>query len=154
MPESVGADASDMGARSAGNAARSGPGVHGGPPRGRHGSIARQDASRVLGRPAANALRQVPTKNLQPRPERALAPRMGLELPGQLSFEIWLRIGAQLSVAVSSSAWCLGDWLRYGEAAYVSRYRDAIQQTSLDYQTLRTMPGWPGGSRCPAGGTP
>src|SRR6266498_3549626 len=101
MPESVGADASDMGARSAGNAARSGPGVHGGPPRGRHGSIARQ-----------------------------------------------------LSVAVSSSAWCLGDWLRYGEAAYASRYRDAIQQTSLDYQTLRTMPGWPGGSRCPAGGTP
>jgi len=79
---------------------------------------------------------------------------MGLELPGQLSFEIWLRIGAQLSVAVSSSAWCLGDWLRYGEAAYASRYRDAIQQTSLDYQTLRTMPGWPGGSRCPAGGTP
>src|SRR6266496_2228858 len=100
MPESVGADASDMGARSAGNAARSGPGVHGGPPRGRHGSIARQDASCVLGRPAANALRQVPTKNLQPRPERALAPRMGLELPGQLSFEIWLRIGAQPAVAV------------------------------------------------------
>jgi hypothetical protein len=66
-----------------------------------------------------------------------LVPRTGLELPGRLRFEAWLHIGAQLSVAATSSAWCLGDWLIYGQAAYAGRYRAAIEQTSLDYQTLR-----------------
>jgi hypothetical protein len=51
--------------------------------------------------------------------------------------EAW-RIGTQLSAAVSSSAWCLGDWLVYGQAAFSGRYRDALEQTSLDYQTLRS----------------
>jgi hypothetical protein len=70
-------------------------------------------------------------------PERVRVPRMGLELPRRLGFEAWLRIGSQLSAAVSSSAWCLGDWLAYGQAAFSGRYRDALEQTSLDYQTLR-----------------
>jgi hypothetical protein len=60
-----------------------------------------------------------------------------LDLPRNLSFEKWLGIGQQLSVLATSSAWCLGDWLVYGEAAYSGRYRDAIERTSLDYQTLR-----------------
>jgi hypothetical protein len=37
----------------------------------------------------------------------------------------------------SSSAWCLGGRLVYGEDAYSGRYRNAIEQTSLDYQTVR-----------------
>jgi hypothetical protein len=69
--------------------------------------------------------------------ESALIPRIGLRLPRQLSFKRWLSIGMQLSDFCSSSAWCLGDWLVYGEAAYSGRYRDAIEHTSLDYQTLR-----------------
>jgi hypothetical protein len=33
---------------------------------------------------------------------------------------------------------CLGDWVTgYGEHAYEARYRQAIELTSLDYQTLR-----------------
>lgn len=64
-------------------------------------------------------------------------PRRGLQFPRQLSFETWLSVGRQLSDIYTSSAWCLGDWLVYGEAAYDGRYRDAIEQTSLDYQTLR-----------------
>jgi hypothetical protein len=63
--------------------------------------------------------------------------KRGLQLPMKLSFEKWLRIGKQLSDICTSSAWCLGDWLVYGEYAYTGRYRDAIEQTSLDYQTLR-----------------
>lgn len=66
-----------------------------------------------------------------------LVPRTGLQLPRQLSFEKWVNIGRQLSNVSSSSAWCLGDWLVYGEDTYTGRYRDAIDQTSLDYQTLR-----------------
>src|SRR6266536_1438757 len=31
----------------------------------------------------------------------------------------------------------MGAWLAHGQAAYRSRYRTAIEQTGLDYQTLR-----------------
>jgi hypothetical protein len=64
-------------------------------------------------------------------------PRIGLQLSRQLPFDSWLRIGRQLSAVVNTSSWCLGDWLVYGEAAYSGRYRDAVERTSLDYQTLR-----------------
>jgi hypothetical protein len=70
-------------------------------------------------------------------PDVPIMPRKGLHLREQIPFEKWLAIGQQLSRIHSSSAWCLGDWLVYGEAAYAGRYRDAIEQTSLDYQTLR-----------------
>lgn len=60
-----------------------------------------------------------------------------LQLPKRMSFDKWLTIGRQLAAVCSSSAWCLGDWLVYGEAVFNGRYRDAIEQTSLDYQTLR-----------------
>jgi hypothetical protein len=63
--------------------------------------------------------------------------RRGLHLPRQISFEKWLGIGKHLSGIRSWSAWCLGDWLVYGETAFNGRYRDAIDLTSLDYQTLR-----------------
>jgi hypothetical protein len=61
----------------------------------------------------------------------------GLQLPKGLPFERWLGIGRQLSAVSSSVAWCLGDWLVFGEKAYAGRYRRAIERTSLDYQTLR-----------------
>lgn len=61
----------------------------------------------------------------------------GLLLPRHLAFDRWVRIGIQLAVLADSSAWCLGDWLVYGEVAYSGRYRDAIEMTSLNYQTLR-----------------
>jgi hypothetical protein len=70
-------------------------------------------------------------------PVDVVAPSVGLRLPRQLPFDSWLRIGSHLSAVASSSAWCLGDWLIYGEVAYEGRYRNAIEQTSLDYQTLR-----------------
>lgn len=64
-------------------------------------------------------------------------PATGLHLPRRVSFETWLDIGRQLSAVVSSSAWCLGDWLIYGETVFTGRYRDATERTSLDYKTLR-----------------
>ena len=63
--------------------------------------------------------------------------RRGLQLPKGLSFERWLGIGRQLSAVSTSAAWCLGDWVAFGEKAFAGRYRAAIEQTSLDYQTLR-----------------
>jgi ADP-ribose pyrophosphatase YjhB (NUDIX family) len=61
----------------------------------------------------------------------------GLQLPARIGFGRWVQVGEQLAAIHSSSAWCLGDWLVYGETAYRGRYREAIEQTSLDYQTLR-----------------
>lgn len=63
--------------------------------------------------------------------------RTGLRLPTNLSFEGWSRIGRQMFVISDSSAWWWGDWLVFGERRYPDRYRRAITQTNLDYQTLR-----------------
>jgi hypothetical protein len=71
------------------------------------------------------------------RGERVMLSGTGLQLPRQLPFERWLSIGRQLSAVCTSAAWCLGDWLVFGEQAYAGRYRQAIERTSLDYQTLR-----------------
>jgi len=60
-----------------------------------------------------------------------------LRFPHQLPFEAWLGVGQQLSAVVASSAWCLGDWLVYGQRTYSGRYRQAVERTGLDYQTLR-----------------
>jgi hypothetical protein len=68
---------------------------------------------------------------------RVALPRIGLVFPARLPFEAWLGVGAQLAAASSSAAWCLGDWLVYGQAAFAGRYRDAVERTGLDYQTLR-----------------
>lgn len=69
--------------------------------------------------------------------ERVMLSGTGLQLPRKLPFERWLSIGRQLSAVCTSAAWCLGDWLVFGEQAYAGRYRQAIERTSLDYQTLR-----------------
>lgn len=77
-------------------------------------------------------------EGLDPRSgEAVVLPQLGLQIPRKFPYERWLAIGRQLSGLVTSSAWCLGDWLAYGERAFSGRYREAIMQTSLDYQTLR-----------------
>jgi hypothetical protein len=75
--------------------------------------------------------------SLAPGGDVVVLPGRGLRITRPLSFERWLSVGAKLSDIHTSSAWCLGDWLVYGESAYSGRYRDAVEQTSLDYQTLR-----------------
>lgn len=85
-------------------------------------------------------VQQAPTRHGPGEPGEVgqiIMPRTGLQLARQLPFDSWLRIGRQLSAVSNASSWCLGDWLAYGETAYSGRYRDAVEQTSLDYQTLR-----------------
>ncbi|OIK05308.1 regulator [Streptomyces monashensis] len=58
--------------------------------------------------------------------------------PQNLPERSWEQIGTNLRELVNSSAWWLADWLIYGEAAYGwRRYKEAIERTGLDYQTLR-----------------
>lgn len=115
------------------------PGAHGGTGQDAGGrrAAARRSPSPDYGDLPATTPHRVLSPGAEQRQERAMAPRMGLDLPERLPFEMWLRVGTQLAMAVSSSAWCLGDWLCFGQAAYTGRYQDAIERTSLDYQTLR-----------------
>ncbi|MCP2339278.1 LmbU family transcriptional regulator [Actinomadura rupiterrae] len=69
--------------------------------------------------------------------ERIQARRVELRMPADLNFESWLHIGRNLKLITNSSVWWLGDWLVYGEKRFPDRYRLVIQETGLDYQTLR-----------------
>ena len=99
---------------------------------GRAGLGARSQRARSMPR---TTLPMAPTA--RPDLDQVLIPRNGLQLPRQLSFDSWLDVGRRLSGVVTSSAWCLGDWLIYGQVCFTGRYRAAIERTSLDYQTLR-----------------
>ncbi|MEV7729944.1 LmbU family transcriptional regulator [Streptomyces sp. NPDC087917] len=64
--------------------------------------------------------------------------KSGMILPANLSERSWEQIGTNLRELVNSSAWWLADWLLFGEATYGwRRYKEAIERTGLDYQTLR-----------------
>ncbi|MFB9968296.1 LmbU family transcriptional regulator [Sinosporangium siamense] len=63
--------------------------------------------------------------------------RTALALPVGMPIAEWSRLGRQIFIISDSSAWWLGDWLIYGQAQYPDRYKRAVAETSLDYQTLR-----------------
>jgi hypothetical protein len=92
--------------------------------------------------PGRHAVIPFPHSQAGPPPAPAgrgqvIVPRLGLRFARRLPFEAWADIGRQLSTLMTSSAWCLGDWLAYGQRTYDHRYRHAVEQTRLDYQTLR-----------------
>jgi hypothetical protein len=68
---------------------------------------------------------------------RALRHRTQLTLPDDLPLDDWCRIGTKLLAVSDSSAWWIGDWLAFGHDMYPDRYKRAMAETSLDYQTLR-----------------
>jgi hypothetical protein len=79
----------------------------------------------------------------KPRPVRqssfltARVTSRGLQVPPDIDFNAWAALGSRIAGLASACAWCLGDWLVFGERAYGERYRTALEATALDYQTLR-----------------
>jgi hypothetical protein len=63
--------------------------------------------------------------------------KSGLVICNAISFQRWERAGSQLISFTESTAWWIADWLVYGENNFHDRYREAIENTSLSYQTLR-----------------
>jgi hypothetical protein len=63
--------------------------------------------------------------------------RTQLDLPEDLPVEAWRKIGEQILTISDSSSWWIGDWLIFGQRKYCDRYRVAMRETNLDYQTLR-----------------
>ncbi|MFI1719277.1 LmbU family transcriptional regulator [Streptomyces litmocidini] len=67
----------------------------------------------------------------------ALTRRTALSLPPDYPMTEWKRLGKHLYLITDSSSWWLGDWLIFGQDTYPGRYRQAIEETRLDYKTLR-----------------
>jgi hypothetical protein len=73
----------------------------------------------------------------RPGGEAAKMTARGLHIREGISFDTWAGVGRRIAEISHASAWCLGDWLVYGQDAYGHRYKVAIEATALDYQTLR-----------------
>jgi hypothetical protein len=69
--------------------------------------------------------------------DRIMVTQTGLRVPGRLRYEDWELAGRRLSSLVNASAWCLGDWVIFGQDRYGDRYRRAVEAAGLDYQTIR-----------------
>src|SRR5436305_1984979 len=61
----------------------------------------------------------------------------GLEAVGNPTFEDWLKCGDFIKQSARSIHFLLGDWLNYGELKWGEKYKEAIELTGFDYQTLR-----------------
>lgn len=71
------------------------------------------------------------------RLNQMLVTRVGLQIETALTFDTWERAGLKFAQITDSTAWCLGDWLIYGQSEFSDRYKRAIEAANLDYQTLR-----------------
>jgi hypothetical protein len=61
-----------------------------------------------------------------------------LALPA-LTFEQWVNHGRRLGSIGRTVGWWIGDWLRFGNAAYGEKYARASRITGYDVQTLMNM---------------
>ncbi len=91
-----------------------------------------------------------------PLPPYIRATPTGLDLDNDLSFEEWEAIAASFGTALQTAAWCIGDWLVYGERKWGRQllmegeefdpstpsriptevFNHAVAATGLDRQTL------------------
>lgn len=66
----------------------------------------------------------------------------GLEISGPISFDDWSAIGGRFGTALQSAAWCIGDWLVYGQDHFgrvpSAAYDAALVSTGLDRATLKS----------------
>lgn len=58
---------------------------------------------------------------------------------GRIPQRSWIECGRRFSYMGRSSQWWIGDWVRFGEAAYGAKYREASKITRYDIQTLMNM---------------
>ncbi|MFB7664821.1 LmbU family transcriptional regulator [Kitasatospora sp. NPDC056138] len=89
---------------------------------------------------AVNGRQTIPHSRIGNEPAEegsVLVTRVGLRIVNALAFNVWEQAGLKIARAHDSSAWCLGDWIVYGQSRYENRYREAVDAAGLDYQTIR-----------------
>lgn len=62
--------------------------------------------------------------------------KTSLELPANLLFEEWARIGKKLHEVSECTMWWIGDWLLYGPGAFGKMYEDPVRATGFKAKTL------------------
>jgi hypothetical protein len=63
--------------------------------------------------------------------------RTGIRFDPLLPIEDWKALGEKIALYADATAWWLGDWLAFGQMKYGRRYKEGIDVTGLEYQTLR-----------------
>ncbi|MEY9863005.1 hypothetical protein ABH935_008654 [Catenulispora sp. GAS73] len=71
------------------------------------------------------------------RRRQVMVTSLGLQIPDALDITAWEQVGHKISAIANCTAWCLGDWLVYGQYKYGERYRAVAAAVNLDFQTLR-----------------
>lgn len=71
-------------------------------------------------------------------PKDGLSP-IGLNLPENMTYEEWEKVGFQLKHIVEGFQWWVGDWLNYGERNYGENYSQGMTVTGLKYKTLANI---------------
>ncbi|MGW6918980.1 LmbU family transcriptional regulator [Kitasatospora sp. NPDC054939] len=99
--------------------------------------FAKDEQQRLLPTPRPGRPSVVPRRTPPAGQPRILTTRLGLRMPSALTFDRWEQAGLQIFRVADSSAWCLGDWLVYGQDRYADRYQAGVEAAGLDYQTLR-----------------
>jgi len=108
------------------------------------------------------AMLQPTATRQQPAPTATASPitltPVGLEITGEIEFEQWREIARNFGNALRSAAFCIGDWLVYGETKwgrqlalapeigldaprgkiFSEAYDEAVALTGLDITTLQT----------------
>ncbi|MBI5106731.1 MAG: LmbU family transcriptional regulator [Solirubrobacterales bacterium] len=84
------------------------------------------------------AARPVPAGRAVARRARGVrSTRTAVAFDPLLPYDDWCALGARIGMYSTATAWWLGDWLLFGRMKYGRRYKDAVADTGLDYQTLR-----------------
>jgi|AntRauTorckE6833_2_1112554.scaffolds.fasta_scaffold05110_4 hypothetical protein len=60
----------------------------------------------------------------------------GIQFHSDLSFDEWNELGGKLAPIGKSIGFMLGDWINYGSKSHGEKYREAILETGIAYQTL------------------
>lgn len=72
--------------------------------------------------------------------ERFTITPVGLEIHGDVPYDIWERFGNEVLLRAGSAVqWAIGDWLIYGEGRYGEDYAQAINDTHLSIKTLQNI---------------
>lgn len=83
--------------------------------------------------------------------ERIFTTRVGLKIPTSLTYDRWEKAGQHIFQVADSSAWCLGDWLVYGQDRYQTATRPESRPRASTTRHCATTPGWHGTSSCGVG---
>jgi hypothetical protein len=70
-------------------------------------------------------------------PQAARTTATAVTFDPRLPYDTWQELGVRIGRHSSGAAWWLGDWLVFGRMKYGRRYKDAVEATGFDYQTLR-----------------